>query len=74
MKEYQYELLVEDNTPYLINLLNGVKEYKVVCIDRNETLIKIEGLIFEDSIRKYVTDIKGFDYTKMRNILPECYI
>lgn len=70
----QYKLYIENQTPYLINNLNGEKEYKILCIDSSETFIKVEGLLYTDKIRMYVKNIQNFDCAKMRNILPECYV
>lgn len=73
-KLQQYELLIDNNRPCLRNIFTGKIEYEIVCIDSKETLIRVKGLIFEDSIKMYVTNIKNFNSTEMLKLLPECYI
>jgi hypothetical protein len=72
--QFQYEILIEQRTPYFINSMNGIKEYKVICINGTSTLISVEGLIFTDKIRMYTKNIKGFDKEQMKELLPECYL
>ena len=72
--QFQYEFLIEEGIPYLVNSINRVKEYKITCIDSTSTLISVEGLTFTDRIRMYTKNIKGFDKDQMKKILPECYI
>lgn len=74
MNEFQYELLIEDMTPFLINIGTGERDYEIVCIDITEKYIKVKGLNFVDSIKMSVSNIKGFRSQKMRDVLPECYI
>jgi len=70
----QYELMIEEGNAYLIKSVNGIKEYKIVCIDKTSTLISVVGLTFTDKIRMYTKNIKGFDRSQMLEIFPECYI
>ncbi len=72
--EIKYELLIEDNTPYLLNLTNGIKEYKIICICTDSKIINVEALTFTDKIRMYTENIKCLTDEIMKDTLPECYL
>ena len=72
--EIKYELLIENENPYLRNLTSGVKEYEIICISSDSKFINVVALTFTDKTKMYAKNIKGLTADIMRDTLPQCYV
>lgn len=69
-----YELRVDENTLYLESIQTKLSEYKVICYDANQKLIKIEAIKYTGKMKIHTDRIIDFNEELIKKILPECFV